>query len=390
MNAMKQRQDGGSPTFGNRLFVMITFTFGWFIYSLISHQILTSQQMYFTEKQIADIKHCRANIEKQEFHDLLAGIEHEAQRGEEDRVNTQLEKIEFSGKAKLVGDPTFEQTFSLYQPTEITSGLFATYKLSNGGIDSFAYIHVWVYEYEYPYTGPGGHGCFWVAFEDKNGQRWEMVVENNCRSAYNMIQRWLRAPRMVIFPDTDDYLIFKPENPSHWILHQKDPDRKIPLTNFQFLLQGEGKSSKYVIQGTTLDGEDASVFEYDYPKEYYRSLLIMKHITNYTRETNRIYNAKEVIFIEGQKRKRIRNWKNEMSTPVQLVVKMKEQRIDDIVLYSISGDRIASIDRYALFKNVKHLDSEICIIHEDERNAIFADTNCDLIKLDAWLWVNGL
>ena len=50
----------------------------------------------------------------QEFHDLLAGVEHEAQRGEEDRVNTQLEKIEFSGKAKLVGDPTFEQTFSLY------------------------------------------------------------------------------------------------------------------------------------------------------------------------------------------------------------------------------------------------------------------------------------
>ena len=97
-----------------------------------------------------------------------------------------------------------------------------------------------------------------------------------------------------------------------------------------------------------------------------------------------------MIFVEGHERKDIHSWKKEMSTPVELVVKMKAHKVDEMVLFSLAGEKIASVDRYALFKNVEHLDNDICIIHEDDKNAIYADTNCDLIRLDAWLWVNGL
>ena len=80
---------------------------------------------------------------EQEFQNLLASVEHEAQKGEEDRVNTEAKKIEFSGKAKLVGD-TIEQTFTLYVTILLHSWLIhlSMYEIS-GCIISWYFLESW-------------------------------------------------------------------------------------------------------------------------------------------------------------------------------------------------------------------------------------------------------
>ena len=79
-----------------------------------------------------------------------------------------------------------------------------------------------------------------------------------------------------------------------------------------------------------------------------------------------------------------------MSAQVELIVEMKEEKVDTMNLFSTSGERIARLDRDALFKNMKDMKHGICVIYEDENTAVYADANCDLIKLDAWLWANEL
>ena len=79
-----------------------------------------------------------------------------------------------------------------------------------------------------------------------------------------------------------------------------------------------------------------------------------------------------------------------MSRGVEVVVVMKNSKIDEMFITNQRGNRIGYLDKDNFFPEMVTRNQEKdCVIYEDDKNLIFAESHCDLIKLDAYLWSEG-
>lgn len=294
----------------------------------------------------AEIKQWRKQLNINDINDLHASVQSKTQETLEEREMILEKKLQFTGIAHKKGSST-RKFLTINADKILTSGLYVYF----GKRHRRKRIHqIWVSKYEYPYSGEGG--CLWLAFEMKDKSKWTMVVEENCRMAHSTLLRWLGGARKMPLRDPNDpdseigdhILHFFPANPAKWEL--KTPEGTFHLADVNLLRQ---QNDRYIYRGITLVGNDEKVLEYEIPKKFHRSLLLMKENTQYMRETNRIYPAREVIFKEGEQSVDVKDVRTQMSRGVEVVVVMKNSKIDEMFITNQRGNRIGYLDKDNFF-----------------------------------------
>jgi hypothetical protein len=347
----------------------------------------------FTKSEILLIHRYRKQIESQDIAALHASIESQVQKYEEEVEIINENKMTFEGRATKVG--TNEQRDMVIKPFEsISSALFASFKASLIS-PLIKKKQVWIFKYVYPYNENGG--CLWLGLEFDDGDQWEMVIQNQCRLAFGVIKRYFAASRYMPLKNPenpyskvgDHHATFDPTNPAKFALTR---DEKTYFLGDLKLIKNE-QEQKYTIAGRALFGFEEKILEYEFPKEFHRSLTLIREIMDYLRVHNRQYSAKQIIRRENQKRENNNDLRQQMTKPVELMVVMRNRKIVDMIIVDERGGNLGRVNPHKLFDSLNRgyqNGRKECIIHEDRYNHVFMEHQCEQLRLDVWLWKNGL
>jgi len=348
----------------------------------------------FSNAQRHMINRCRAKLDYENVAAMHDDLQSQAQAMDafSEKMFAENRTFEAEGRDLETGE---KQKFTFVPYKKVSSAIFVTYSKKTSPLTK--HEQVWISKYEYPYFNEKTPKvCMVLEIELDSGSLWALTVETQCRFAIEVLKRYLTASRYLPLKDPSKpnsklgahYIMFEPANPANLQLN-KDSKKDIIngyMGNFSFY-HSEGE---YLMNFLMLVDGEAKQFQYTYNKKFSRSIIVMHEVVTYMKEHNREYSVKQVIFAEGKKSSDITNLKNEMTKPAEAMVRMQDKKIHDVVISDERGSTIGALAANTLYDLVKETRDEKCVLYEDEENLIFADAQCDMIRLDAYMWKNGM
>lgn len=389
---IKKRNHEEAPT---EIFLILLIGFA-ILSAVYCFVIMTPARLKFKamdRRLINDIKWFRREHENRIK--INKGVQTETQKQEVEVEAFNKKHVKIQGTAHKTGSKVTKINF--FTNSKISSGLFVTMQKKT--------LQFWVLDYEFPTHEHDA--CFAMNIKTEEGTKWHIKVKENCREADGIIKRFLTATRLVPLYQKNDagrlyynsklYILFVPDNPASltYVDHTENDTDTTPLKkqyvlgNLQFV-EEKSEKSRHALKVYLFNGSEVVLSSYAFPMRFERSAIIINELIKYLSFNNREYALRKIVPVEGQA-PRYEDRHSAMTVHAMLVTQMDQLKggIERMYVVSGEGNFVGEVNPRAIFGGPIDEKGECQIMHDNE-TIYFADTNCEMIKMDAYMWNESL